>query len=781
MPIMPHVKSSWTNWSIAGITMLIFAALSIPMLGQDAPSASPLSGGVVEDWSHHHLIFSNPGTEAEALAHGTYSRWWKIVNDPRYALQQAKRSSGAKTLDESSVHPVSLFAGVSEKANALRVGHLRPEPGRRFPGNPDRFNGLNGLSTDWDEGLISTGQFQPNMYPAKFSFSTTTASCTGDYVVTTTGVNGSGTTANIVAYNELYGTSGPSGTGCGSPASPTIAVPTLLWAYNTGAAAVTTSPVISNDSTGSKVAFIQYDSTTTTTSLVVVKWAATPATSSFTGNLNSTTSVTYTSGTAPTSADVGAQISASDGDIPANDTITAVSGSTVTLATAATGTASGVTLTIHAETSALPGVPVTTTNISGCTAPCMTVTTINSTAADAVTYSSPFYDYQPDDALYVGAGDGLLYKITGVFNGTSAPSVSSITLTGSTYEVASPVFDSVSGCVFVGDTEGYLYSVTSGNGGTVCNGGTFANYGHSEILGDGGAYEGIIDAPIVDSSTGFVYAFVTDSAHVGNCAVGDGCVVQFATNTITSGATTTAPANEEAIGSGAQYYDIQAGTFDNVYYASGGVAGNLWTIGNHNGTAGENLYRIPIGAGSAMSAALTAVSTLTNSGGHGGWTSPITEFCAPTSLATPCGEASGATTGGTDYIFFSTDYLTTAPGGCSTGGSGDDCMLGYNVTTPTSPTVVGGTNITTGGIGSPGCFSTGGIIVDNALTGSTSPAQVGGSEIYFAALAAGAAGSANSPGGPAVPTGAQIAGFTDCGNYADSGTPQLYQETQSAP
>jgi hypothetical protein len=111
-----------------------------------------------------------------------------------------------------------------------------------------------------------------------------------------------------------------------------------------------------------------------------------------------------------------------------------------------------VTLTIHAETLALPGVPPTSTNIAACTAPCMSVTSLGATVVD--TYSSPFYDYEADDALYVGDNSGHLYQVTGVFNGTTAPTVSTITLTGSTFDVASPVFDSISGCVFVGDSEG---------------------------------------------------------------------------------------------------------------------------------------------------------------------------------------------------------------------------------------------------------------------------------------------------------------------------------------
>ena len=47
-------------------------------------------------------------------------------------------------------------------------------------------------------------------------------------------------------------------------------VPTVYWAYNTGAYAVTTSPILSLD--GKQVAFME--SNGTTANLVILKWAA---------------------------------------------------------------------------------------------------------------------------------------------------------------------------------------------------------------------------------------------------------------------------------------------------------------------------------------------------------------------------------------------------------------------------------------------------------------------------------------------------------------------------
>src|ERR1035441_9477195 len=92
----------------------MIVAFGIPTFGQEAPlqneASTPqpapamnevlrhniedwvLQGrGVPEDWSHHHLVFSNPGTEEDAIANGTHDRWLNIVNDPRYIIQQLKR------------------------------------------------------------------------------------------------------------------------------------------------------------------------------------------------------------------------------------------------------------------------------------------------------------------------------------------------------------------------------------------------------------------------------------------------------------------------------------------------------------------------------------------------------------------------------------------------------------------------------------------------------------------------------------------------------------------
>ncbi len=52
-----------------------------------------LGMGVPNDWTHQHLVFSNPGTFQDAMKNGTYNKWARTVNDPRYQLQQMKRNA----------------------------------------------------------------------------------------------------------------------------------------------------------------------------------------------------------------------------------------------------------------------------------------------------------------------------------------------------------------------------------------------------------------------------------------------------------------------------------------------------------------------------------------------------------------------------------------------------------------------------------------------------------------------------------------------------------------
>jgi hypothetical protein len=303
------------------------------------------------------------------------------------------------------------------------------------------------------------------------------------------------------------------------------------------------------------------------------------------------------------------------------------------------------------------------------------------------TYSSPYYDYL-SDTVYVGDDLGVLHKFTPVFNGTPAEvttggwpvQVSSATTGGA---LGSPVYDNVTGLVFVGDyllnyastcepsatnsagSCGYLYSIVSPGTPTVVQ---------SHQLD----YQyGIVDSPIVDPTTGQVFAFAgadnTTACSSGPCAG----VFQFA-----EAFAAAATGSEVQVGAGYEF--LLSGAFDNNYFTTG--TGNLYVVGG-TGPQNNTLYAIPVTSGSITSPATTGPAVAANyTNGYYAGGLQVTEFY----------------TGTTDYIFAGALMATTNP---LVG-----LVSGYNVTTP--PISPGTTP--TGSIAAQGGPS--GIVVDNSLS-----------------------------------------------------------------
>jgi hypothetical protein len=230
-------------WGIFTFAVGLFGAMNLLISGKPAFGGRT---GLVDDWSTHHVIFSNPGTAAQALAEGRIEQWYRTVNDPRYIMQQAKRSyvspggtagtQDLSTLSSRLAMPVSLSP---DSVEAVPLSRKARAPHR-----------------DWAVTL-GTGTVAENMYPAKFTFNPIgSPNCSTDYAVF--GLNVAGTTgsqANMVAFNELY--SGSSSTGC---TGYTQANP--YWAYNVSYAGgkVTTSPVLSEN--GDDIIFVESGGTT---------------------------------------------------------------------------------------------------------------------------------------------------------------------------------------------------------------------------------------------------------------------------------------------------------------------------------------------------------------------------------------------------------------------------------------------------------------------------------------------------------------------------------------
>jgi hypothetical protein len=255
------------------------------------------------------------------------------------------------------------------------------------------------------------------------------------------------------------------------------------------------------------------------------------------------------------------------------------------------------------------------------------------------TNSSPFYDYT-NDALYVGDDNGSLHKFQPVFGGAPAEVVGGWpVLLAAGFKLSSPVYDSITGRVFVGSgsngvSGGQLFSVNATTG---------SIFQTSAQLAKG---NGIASGPIVDSTAGLVYVFVgTDTGGVTCVNGGTVCsaVYQFSTNSISSGGTET-PVSE---GTSAAGFPIYLGSFDNSYYTSANATGSLYVCGQSGGKA--RLFKLSIFSG-FMSTLPTNNGTFAVVGPGNVPCSSITEVFNPNLNS---GVESGGPNG-TDKIFLST-------------------------------------------------------------------------------------------------------------------------------
>lgn len=233
------MKGNTTRALQVGLGLVALLSLGWVLTGRAAaPGGSRLAAqGVPSDWSHRHIIFSQPANEEQAA---------RIAADPRY-WQQWYRDSMVRSFPEgvpmSTQRSDVMFSPFSPFSPRLPL----PSPAS--------------VQHDWSKNLGSGGSVGAGNFPAKYSFSITTIRCGNvanpDFVVFPTGLLGSGAQASIVAYDNLW-------TACGGTA------PKVFWAYNTGGT-INTSPVLSQD--GTQIAFTQTIGPEDTF-LTLLKWKA---------------------------------------------------------------------------------------------------------------------------------------------------------------------------------------------------------------------------------------------------------------------------------------------------------------------------------------------------------------------------------------------------------------------------------------------------------------------------------------------------------------------------
>lgn len=291
---------------------------------------------------------------------------------------------------------------------------------------------------------------------------------------------------------------------------------------------------------------------------------------------------------------------------------------------------------------------------------CMTTLVLSNTHHDS--FSSPFIDYAHDVA-YVADDGGFLHKITPVFRGTPAEVTTGgwpLSVTVFVTRFGSPVFDSVSGHIFMTDDSSlWVIDVAT-----------------ARVIFNQGGYITVAD-PIVDSTDGAVFL-------VGCSTSGDLVVDQ----TDISG-TRLQRIDVGTIGPEANVY---TGTFDNKYF-NDPTTGSLYVAGSLN--AGAGLFQVGFTAGFngiTMDPAKVSGPLVLTAGSGASMPGPLTEVFNPNLGATP------------DRLFVGIDE------NCATG-STNGCIESLDISSGLPVTILDSYTVAGSSI-----LSVGGIIVDNVST-----------------------------------------------------------------
>jgi hypothetical protein len=307
----------------------------------------------------------------------------------------------------------------------------------------------------------------------------------------------------------------------------------------------------------------------------------------------------------------------------------------------ATGTGNGTSAT----NSAAPGVGNTAS-----------ITSLTYAPAASNLHSAPWIDYI-NDVAYVAADDGKLYKIAPVFTGTPALAGAPWPVTvAAGRRLTAPVLDQATLNIFIGDSSGFLWQVSTTSPGTL----------KSLAVGSPGKRNtGILDGPLVDASDGTVFA---TSSNDGTSAV----VVQADTATLTQ--MTRARIGLGSAGTPGANVNVYDGAFNDNYYTLP-ASGYLFACGT--GAADTTPWRYFFGfTGVKMNSSPSRSMQILNS--TRSRCSPLTEFF---------NQNVGAS--GTDFFFWgmTADCTGTNTAGCIYARTNFDVVTTVNE--------VGGTSVIT--------------------------------------------------------------------------------------
>lgn len=696
-------------WRVRPAQILIVVALVITLVivarGTHAQNHKRVS--MTRDWSDAHIVYSAPSSTARA---------WRLQGEPRYLRQRTRRNAAA--LASARVSKLSLPAIVAPRR-------------------------------DWGYPLLATGTSGVGQFPAKFTFDITTApSCTNDFVVfNQAGLAGvSPTTA--ATRTGTFAADPPAGRTV-TVASPEITLTlTTSTTSNTGlnflvgggvnADAANLAAAIARNNAGLGATATSAGAVVTVTALAngqegnLVSLARTIPAADFTwaaaklaggvgrGNIVAFNNLYSTQGSAGGLCDQnGPSIywsyftgtGKADTSVVLSDDGTKVAfveavagGAILRILKWQAGEGTGAGYPSAPDITVAPG----DTWAEDCTPGNSCISSIAFSGGYNDTGSSPFYDYATD-TLYVGDNNSRVHKFTGVFDNNSAPTE---VTTGWPIQVhaadnlTSPVYDGISGNIYVGDSSGRLSFIRE-VGSTVgtCTPAPCLDANNLQV-GTGGA---IVDSPVVDGANGMVFAVN------GTETTNNGTILQATTDLSSS----VVSFSIGGTGGGSKIY---SGAFDNAYYNSSipNITGHMYVCGKDPANVDRPaLYQLSFAAATAV---LTNVGTpLTGlSTGDGEACSPITEFDNPNG---------GGTGMEQDWIFLSIGGQASAVspivGECTS--TQDGCLISVNVLGATTwpPANVGNTASVPGN--ASGASS--GIVVDNISTAAQA------SSIYFSMTA----------------------------------------------
>jgi hypothetical protein len=561
------------------------------------PALAQVQRSLVTDWSSHHVVYSDPGSEMDALMNGKRQDWQNLQNSPRFRMQQFRRSA----------------AYANRPANAAN----------RHDSRYDDHNS-NSMSRDWAVPIagIGLGTAQ-GMYPAVYDADFAVPSCTGDFVVFPVNALGESGLLGIAAQPNIVGLTNLYKTTC-SGTNPTVKFAYFIATANVAGATtgtVNTSPALSID--GTQIAFVANVGTH------AYFFVVTPANITPAGTTAAPTFLSTAGGTGYTAFEL---------DHGANDTLSSPY-IDYTTNTAYVGDNSGYVHKIQ--------------NVFGTTAPSEIVTAGEWPArpsGGAITLTGAIYDSQAKD-VFVGGSNGHVYCITASVGG-SCGNLTVATATGETGGTAGAVTDAP----IVLDN-----GATSGTTGWVFSQAVYATQVEGTpteaactVLCLGDAYTWTYPWKATDYAV-LAQAPISGATGISSATgVSIGTVAQTNTNTKNSNSRTTPPTGTAAYPT-LTTSNLYGGDFDNTFYnssASSGYSGHLYACGTTgapaNGTTGHSipeLYQVGFNSTGAINGSATAVYTLAtnNTASQASGCSGLTEFY----------NASANSNAGADYLFLS--------------------------------------------------------------------------------------------------------------------------------